>query len=537
MLKKLIIENFILIEKQTLNFPDNINVLTGETGSGKSVIINSIKFITGMRANSDMYLNREKAIKVTATFALNNRLKTKLDQYQIEYDDEIEVYRHVSPSGASKIRINGELVTLADVQALFKDVITIYSQYSVAKFKQASNYIEIVDSMIDDSELFQSYKNEYDKYRALIKELNQCEQMQLLKEEKSELLSIRLNDLEQIDDNVSITNLITEQQEIENALAMRENYDLVNQKLDLTTEYLQQLITLITDDDSRKLINDALINVEEVSYQVNKQTVNVDQAYLTKISDYISLVKRLSRKYNIEIEHLNEYKLEIENELNELSSIDADIENLQAKIEKQYSRTFDIANQLSVMRQAISPQLSNDVNNKLKQLSLANSDFKIEFKQTKLSECGIDECTFYIMINAGSEYTPIHKTASGGEVARFLLASECALQTETDNLIIFDEIDTGVSGHVASEMALMMKQIAKTNKLIIVTHLAQVAAISQTHLLVTKKMENDETKTYVETLEFEQKVQELAKIISGTKISAEALKHAASLLHTNGGIR
>lgn len=536
MINNLKIENFILIDNQEINFDQQINVLTGDTGSGKSVIINSIRFVFGMRANNDLFLDQSANIKVTVNLTPNHSLQAKLDEYEIDYDDTVEVMRVLSPSGKNKVRINGELVTIGTLQAIFEEQITVYSQYSVAKFKSDNSYLQILDGQLDNDQLFVDFKLEYDKYKILNKQLKTLESQLLLKEEKKELLELRLNDLKNVDGEIDIDELIDEKSILDNQLKNAQVNSSASQQFEVASSAIHELINTIELESHLKLLNDALINIDEVSFDIAKASEPVDENRLNQITDYISMCRRLARKYNVEINKLSEFKADLQEEFDNLDSLDADISNLKNKLQVQYDVAYNLATELSKSRARIMPDFVQAVNLNLKQLSLIESDFKVSLNKTELNKDGIDDCLFEIKMNEGGVYTLIHKTASGGEIARFLLALEAVCSANSNSgFIIFDEIDTGVSGHVASEMANMMRTISENHKLLIITHLAQVAAISQNHFVISKQSTGEYTTSSAKLLTTEEKPLALAKMISGIETSSEAIAHAKTLLKQTGG--
>ncbi len=531
MIKSLEIENFILIEKQKLQFDKQLNVLTGDTGSGKSVIINSLKFVFGNRASSELFLDKEQNIRVTANLELTSKLIAKLEEHQIEYFDEVEVMRILAPSGKNKVRINGELVSVTTLADIFEDMITIYSQYSVAKFKSDSNYLQIIDQLQADHKLIDNYTEQYSKYIKLEKQIKELNSQRLLKDEKQELLELRLRDLSDLDDDIDIDQMIAEKKELDQQASSAVVNSKASAQFEVASDALHQLINTVELDSHMQLLNDALINIDEVSFEIAKLSEPVDEMRLNYISDYISMCRRIGRKYNVELNRLVEFKNELQAEFDGLDSIDADIANIQAKADREYELCMQLATELSEIRKQYIPDFSAKVNAIMKKLSLAESDFKINVEQTKLSKSGIDNVQFLVRMNEGTEYTQIHKTASGGEISRFLLALEAAtIDSGDQQFIIFDEIDTGVSGHVASEMAAVMKEISKTNKLLIVTHLAQVAAISQNHFEISKQSNGKYTTSSAKLLTEDQKPMVLAKMISGHETSKQAVEHAKTLL-------
>lgn len=533
MLKSIDIHNFILINHQTVNFEKNINVITGDTGSGKSVLISAIRFALGSRGSNELFFEQDKDIKVTAKFVLTPQLIKRLEELQISYEDEIEVFRTYSQTGNNKIRINGELVSLKDLNTLFADVFTIYSQYSVAKFKNESNYLEIIDNLIVDKQVIANYNEQYKIYNQLYLDLEQLKTEQILKDERLSLLQMRSEDFKDINAEVNIDDLVLEKKHLteclETANINKESTDI----FDTVISGINNLQQIISNENLLNLLNDALINIEEVSYELAKDNRDIDEPRLGLITDYISNCKRLSRKYNLELTELGQYKLDLELEIVNLDGIESDIANLTNKLAKQYTVTFEMATALSTARKQIISGFTDNVNENMKKLSLDESDFKVEINEISLGKNGIDNISFLVRMNEGGEYSLIHKTASGGEIARFLLAMEATIIAE-DGLIVFDEIDTGVSGAVASQMASMMRDISRNNKLIIVTHLAQVAAISQHHYLVSKQQLAGKTTSNVKLLETGEKPIALATMISGAEINEDAIAHAKQLLE-NGG--
>ncbi len=531
MLKKLKIENFVLIDYQEMEFENNINVLTGDTGSGKSVIINSIKFLFGMRAKSELFFNKEKNVVVTGIIKTNEKIVKKLIAHHIEVDEEIEVMRILSPNLRNKVRINGELVNINILQDVFNEVITIYSQYSVAKFKTEKKYLEIVDNVSRIQNELADFKQEYIAYANLNQKLNLLKEELITKEERKEILHMRLKQLDDIDESKTFDDVLLEREELEIKF---ENIRLnlkTKTKFDIITNELNDLIALIDNEHYLQRLNKAIEEIDEVNFNIAKNTEEIDEKYLNYLNDYISMCKRIARKYNIDINELSAYKNQLKDELDNLDSIELDVMNFESKVKLQYEKTYKIAQKISQKRKNSIPKLEQEINSRLKKLSLIQSDFKVELAETDLNNNGIDKCIFTIKMNDGGQYTAIDQTASGGEIARFLLAVEAFNnQYEKDNFIIFDEIDTGVSGHVASEMGALMRSIAKHNKLLIVTHLAQIAAISETHYEVSKIQKDNNTVTSLKLIEDEQKPLILAKIISGFETNNEAIMHAKKLL-------
>ncbi len=532
MIEQLEINNFILIENSILTFDKQINVLTGDTGSGKSVIINSIRFLSGMRMSSKLFFDKQKAIKVTARLRANEQLLKQLAMIDIEARDNIvEVMRKVTPSGKNIVRINGELVSVGELTEIFEPLLTIYSQYSVAKFKTENSYLQIVDHVAGNAKVKAEYQQAYKIYTQMQVEIADLKRKSLLADERLELIEMRMKDLAFVDSQTDIDELIAEKQKLEERMENYKQSAQASEQIANVSNSLNELLQSAISQEHLNLLNEALINVDEVSFEIAKESEPVDEQYLAQISEYISSCRRVCRKYNIEISAVNEYRQQLEEERSGLDAIDSDIANSQAKLEKQYEQVIRFGQKLTKTRQAITSRLMSEVTATMQKLSLVNSKFKIEINNCQPHRDGIDQVIFKVQMNAGSEFTAIHQTASGGEIARFLLALEASISAQTKGgFIVFDEIDTGVSGHVGIEMAAVMQQIAKHHRLLIVTHLAQVAAISENHYTISKANVNGQTISSSQLLTEDEKPLALAKMISGAEMTDNAIEHAKQLL-------
>lgn len=535
MLKKIEINNFVLIEHQVLNFDKQLNVLTGDTGSGKSVIVNSIKFITGSRANSDMFFDDEKPIVVTATISVTPELKSDLEKRGFEVGSEIEVMRKLTPKGNARIRLDGELISASELKEILSPYFAIYSQYSVAKFKDANNYSKIIDDFANSENELKIYQSEFESYKQLKAEIASLRDRARLRDERQELLEMRLKELSFIDDRIDIDELIKEREELEGLASQFQVKDKANAYFERISSELGELMQTVKLDSHLNLLNEALVNIEEVNFELANQTSDFDETRLSFIEDYISDVRRVCRKYSVEQSKLVDFKIELENEMMELSSIDSDIQNLESRLDKQYQKSYEVAKVLSEKRNENLPQFVSKVNEYMAELSLEGADFKVISNEIELQHSGFDDISFDVRMNEGGNYSQIHKTASGGEIARFLLALEAVTsEFSQERFIIFDEIDTGVSGNVGSLMAKLMMKISRKNKLLIITHLAQVAAISENHFVISKQSTKDVVMSSAKLLRDDEKATALAKIISGAKVTPSALEHAKQLIEMKG---
>lgn len=537
MFKNMRIKNFIIIDNQEINFKNNFNILTGKTGAGKSVLIESFKFICGNRASSLLYKDNTKNVVVEATLFVTETILEQLNSLELDnkyaLNEEIIVQRTYTPSGKNIFRIDGEIISSNEVKQLFNSWVDIYSQHDSSMLRIQSNYLALVDSLltVEHQQLVNTYHVEYLKYRDYQQQLAELIELSQNADERIDFLKFKLKEITNIDELVDYEEDMVRLKELE---AIKDSYETNNEIIDIlnaVTSQLQTVNNLITDEAYGQLVDKAKFAVEEISYDISKNLASFDEFEFKKIQTNVQKAKGLVRKYNSDIQSIINQQNSMKEEISKLEAVSLDIDILERKINQQIPMLEKLASEISGIRQNICTFLMDNINKELVDLDLNEADFKIVNNPIDFNEFGIDNPVFTIKMNVDSDYTAIDKTASGGEFARFMLAFKKVLANDSkDMFIIFDEIDTGVSGEVATKMALKMREIAENNCVLTITHLLQVAALGQSHFRVEKVMIDGTTNSIVTELNNEQRIEELASMISDGTVTENAKLHATKLL-------
>lgn len=529
MIKNMEIENYILFEKEEINFSEFANVLTGKTGSGKSIFISAIKFISGNSASKDLFFQAEQNVRVKAIIKVNDAVSEKLDELDIEYEKEIEVTRVLTPTMKNKVRVNGELISVGELKTLFSDVIDIHSQFETIKLKDSKQYLKIIDSFIKSDEIT--------KYREKYEQLKQGEKLEqeLLKrkrdqDERKEIIHIRLAKIDKLELNQDLEELLEQKKRYEEMKSNNVIYEELVEGINYFLNNATSKISSIKDESINEELNEAIIKLEDVSYKISEKNITFDEREYEKMVDNISNIKSSMRNFNMEFSELKAYKDQLEKEKSDLESVDIDLENIRSKMIVVKKEMDKLAANITKNRTMISEKMVVAINKEIKELEMPDTEFKIEISDCEYNISGKDEVLFLLKINAGNEFMPIDKSASGGELARFNLALKTVVSAiKNGELIIFDEIDTGVSGSVASKMAIKMQKIAKDNQVMVITHLPQVAVIGKEHYEIQKVTENEVTKSHMRHLDYSGRINNIASLISSDNVTKEAQKHAEKL--------
>lgn len=559
MLKTLSVKNFAIIEDIKVDFSRGMTVLTGETGAGKSLIIDTISLLLGSRADSDMIRYNETYAEITGVFTYNPIVLDLFNKYNIPVLEEITLHREIWNSSKNVIRVNNTSVnlnTLKQISALLAD---IHVQNDTYKLFNPDNYLALIDPREDSK--FDKLMNEYSKNLFIYKEKltkykkilegqkNTLERLEFLEYEKNELEALNLYE------NIDI--------ELEEKIAKLSNYDKIYSNLNQALNYLDGDYSAI---DAIYNAADALEVIAEFDTEYNTSSSNLKDFYyqITDIKDSIASQLR-GFDYNEEeldllIESLNEinkvkekYKKSVSELIKELEEITLQIEmatNYDEVLKesyndllKHYNILLDSANKLSSYRKKQAQAIERIIIDECKSLDLENTQFSIVFNTLEANDVldsqifkdtGIDEVSFMISFNKGEPLRALHKVASGGEMSRIMLAFKSYLSKNyKDSLMVFDEIDTGVSGATAKKIAQKMHQISINTQILCITHLPQVAAIGDHHKHIYKISANNRTETKITDLDYDKRVEEIAMMLSGDKLSLYALEHAKSLLKEN----
>lgn len=551
MLKTLDIENIAVIEKAQIEFSAGFNVLTGETGAGKSIVVDSINAILGERTSRELVRNGADFAFVSALFTdINKTVKDKLSElgYIPEDDNSLLLTRRISSDGKSACKINGRPATVSVLREVGDTLVNIHGQHDSQSLLNPDCHYKFIDMLSGGSELIENYKSAFSEFIHIRRRLKQLTAQAEKNDNSTELLDFQINELENADIKAGETEKLTARKKIlDNADGALEAYNAVLSTLSGDDENAGVKLSLasvaneiekysdVSDDTAKaySLLQNIDDEIETVKSLVENaaQSLDYDPDEKEKIEERLDQLYRLGKKYGgteeTMLENLEKLKAQ-------RATINTDEEELE-KLTEEYDSSFDkvqkLAGELSDLRKQTALKFENDVKAQLEFLDMPKISFKVNFEKGILSSAGIDKIEFLISTNPGEPPKPLAKIASGGELSRIMLAIKNILAyNDTVDTLIFDEIDTGVSGRASVKIGMKLKSVSKNTQVITVTHSAQIAAFADTHFLIQKDYENERTYTKVTALDFENRKYELARIMGGLQITDALLEGAEEML-------
>ena len=550
MLKELYIENLAVIEKATIDFSDKLNVFTGETGAGKSILINGINAILGQRVTKDIVRTGTDKAVISALFTdIGDNVLQVLDELGISAEDgQLFLTREIRSDGGSVARVNSRAVNVSVLKAIGETLVTIHGQHDNQILMAPERHIEILDSYAESEALIEDYHSSFRELQSIAKKINKIKTEQSKKE-------FRMAELADIVEEINALNIHEgEDKEIEaelniskNAVAISEALYMAKQLLsgdddtDGAVEMTQRasksvegytdIMTEISPIYDR--LSSAAIEMEDISEEIGSllDSLDIDPKrydYLNQRSDEL---RRIMKKYGPELDDVLTTLENSQNELDELSGAEQSLDELNKEKERLLSEVSKKAKALSDHRKKAGERFVSQVTEELEFLNMPKVKLVVQQKTGKLTINGMDSIEFLISANLGEEPKPIAKIASGGELSRIMLALKNVI-AEKDSIgtLIFDEIDTGVSGRAAQKIGIKLKQISRLRQVLCVTHLAQMAVMADNHLLIEKNIQGDRTVTTVRTLDHEQRKYEIARIMGGENITELMLENAEQYL-------
>lgn len=550
MLSELYIENLAVIEKATIDFSDKLNVFTGETGAGKSILINGINAILGQRVTKDIVRTGTDKAVISALFTdIGDNVLQVLDELGISAEDgQLFLTREIRSDGGSVARVNSRAVNVSVLKAIGETLVTIHGQHDNQILMAPERHIEILDSYAESEALIEDYHSSFRELQSIAKKINKIKTEQSKKE-------FRMAELADIVEEINALNIHEgEDKEIEaelniskNAVAISEALYMAKQLLsgdddtDGAVEMTQRasksvegytdIMTEISPIYDR--LSSAAIEMEDVSEEIGSllDSLDIDPKrydYLNQRSDEL---RRIMKKYGPELDDVLTTLENSQNELDELSGAEQSLDELNKEKERLLAEVSKKAKALSDHRKKAGERFVSQVTEELEFLNMPKVKLVVQQKTGKLTINGMDSIEFLISANLGEEPKPIAKIASGGELSRIMLALKNVI-AEKDSIctLIFDEIDTGVSGRAAQKIGIKLKQISRLRQVLCVTHLAQMAVMADNHLLIEKNIQGDRTVTTVRTLDHEQRKYEIARIMGGENITELMLENAEQYL-------
>ena len=550
MLSELYIENLAVIEKATIDFSDKLNVFTGETGAGKSILINGINAILGQRVTKDIVRTGTDKAVISALFTdIGDNVLQVLDELGISAEDgQLFLTREIRSDGGRVARVNSRAVNVSALKAIGETLVTIHGQHDNQILTAPERHIEILDSYAESEALIEDYHSSFRELQSIAKKINKIKTEQSKKE-------FRMAELADIVEEINALNIHEgEDKEIEaelniskNAVAISEALYMAKQLLsgdddtDGAVEMTQRasksvegytdIMTEISPIYDR--LSSAAIEIEDISEEIGSllDSLDIDPKrydYLNQRSDEL---RRIMKKYGPELDDVLTTLENSQNELDELSGAEQSLDELNKEKERLLAEVSKKAKALSDHRKKAGERFVSQVTEELEFLNMPKVKLVVQQKTGKLTINGMDSIEFLISANLGEEPKPIAKIASGGELSRIMLALKNVI-AEKDSIgtLIFDEIDTGVSGRAAQKIGIKLKQISRLRQVLCVTHLAQMAVMADNHLLIEKNIQGDRTVTTVRTLDHEQRKYEIARIMGGENITELMLENAEQYL-------
>lgn len=525
MIEQLSVKDYVLFKSCIIDFTDGMSVITGETGAGKSLLIDVIGYLSGNRIKSNVIRNGKDKAVLSMVLTANDRVNAILEENGFEVDDQVIISRTILNNNKSTVRINQQITTLSFVRKIVNLLVDIHSQMDTYRLMDTSVQMELLDSYAKTMDLKASVKEAYVKYSNVLHELETLKNEEF-SDAELEFLTTQLDEIENA--NIQEDELDALNDQIHEATSWYKNSEDLSSclyEIDKENGALDSLYTLYKQASKSPILNDYEESFKNLYYSLQgvdeelkhmRDTHSNDSLDLDSLQSRQYLIKKLYRKYGGSYTSLMESKKSITDKIDRIIHRQDVFDKLEKEKEESFTAYMKLANALSLKRKEVFSQLESKVMEHCKDLMLENARFMISCMEKKPSSNGIDDIEFLVSMNPGQDFSSLSTSASGGELSRLMLALKVVFQASNGiETIIFDEIDTGVSGKVALAMGAKMKALSKNYQVLCITHLASVAVYANTHYLVNKKVSASETITNVQELDQDKTIQELAVMTSG----------------------
>ena len=552
MLLEISIKNFAIIEAISLNFEKGMTVLTGETGAGKSIIIDAMNMMLGARATTDVIRHGAPKAEIEGLFSVENShaLQMIFDEQGIELGDEIIIRREILQNGRSVSRVNGQMVNLSVLRSIGQYLVDIHGQHDQEELMRPQLHIQMLDGFGDADflELKQAYQTNFDAYRKMRKQLleikkNQEEhkaRIEMLEFQMAEIESASLQPGEDLKLNQERDKLLNHKNiadTLTNAYTMLDNEEFSS--LANVRSAMNDMESLEEYDAEYREISSSLSESYYVLEDVTKrlediiESLDFDGNRLMQIESRLDLIHSITRKYGGNVDDVLMYFAKITEEYNLLTGNNLSSDDMEAELKKLEVSLVDLATKLASARHNLAQQLEIEIQQELKDLYMDRAQFQVQFTKGKFTREGNESVEFYISTNPGEDFKPLVKVASGGELSRLMLAIKSAFsRKEGKTSIVFDEVDTGVSGRVAQAIAQKIHKIGQNGQVLAISHLPQVIAIADYQFFIEKISNDHSTVSTVRLLTVEERVEEVAKMLAGENVTEAALSQARELLQS-----
>ena len=549
MLTSLSVKNYALIENITIDLKKGLTVITGETGSGKSIIIDSIDLLLGARASTSVIRTGTTSCTISAEFDISKNINVKniLSELSIDCEDEIIIRRQIDSAGKSKAYINDISVSVSTLSSIGKYLVDFYAQHKSNMLFEQNYQRQIVDNIADNSSLLEKLSVKYDELEKLKNKKEEIEKSNTDRERLLDLYKYQTNEINKA--NLSCD----EEEKIEQELPKLKNAEKIKTVTNEMLSILYKQEHSITDNLS--IINKQIsllekygINIENISRNINSATSQIDDVYreiedlsgsidvtpdsLDSMLERQQLIKKLKSKYGKNIQEIIDYGRILEDKIKSLENYEANMDSLQKEIDLLIKDITKLCQQISDKRKKVAMVISKKIVSELEDLNMKNSQFEILIEKSEISRTGFDKLEFMFSANKGEKLYPLSLVASGGEISRVMLALSTTISDNYNvGTIVFDEIDTGTSGKTGEKIGKKLKSLSDNRQIISISHLAQIASNADNHIKIYKETEKSRNITKAKVLNDKERVEEIAKIISGEKITEHAIKHAEEMLN------
>lgn len=554
MLSELSIKNFAIIESLTISFDKGLTVLSGETGAGKSIIIDAIHLLAGGRGSSEFVRHGEEKAEIEGLFQIENDhhpLYIRAQEFGIDVEDGMIVLRRdIYKSGKSVCRINGKLVTISILREMGGTLVDIHGQHEHQELMDETKHISLLDQFGGEAinEQLDEYGRVYRSYDKTLRNLKALSENEQQMAHRLDLISFQLEEIQKADLKLNEDEqLLEERSRLSNFEKIHESLNLSysalqgeNKGLDWLGLAMNHLETAATIDTQYKELSESVTNsfylLEDVIRSLRNEfgELEYDPEKMKEIDDRLNEINGLKRKYGKTIEEVLEYGAKIEEELDTLQNKESHIEQLQKELHSFQKDLAIEARELSNLRQKSAAVLTDWIHRELKELYMEKTVFEVRFTSDfgHFSPSGVDKVEFFLSTNPGEPLKPLWKIASGGELSRIMLALKSIFSKHQGvTSIIFDEVDTGVSGRVAQAIAEKIYRVSIDSQVLCISHLPQVAAMADSHLYIAKEIRDGRTRTSVQKLDEHEKIKEIGRMISGVEITDLTKEHAKELIH------
>ncbi|MDW4141291.1 DNA repair protein RecN [Staphylococcus saprophyticus] len=559
MLQTLSIKQFAIIDELEVHFGDGLTVLSGETGAGKSIIIDAIGQLIGMRASSNYVRHGEKKAIIEGIFDIDESKEaiSILEALDIDIDEDfLLVKREIFSTGKSMCRVNNQIVTLQDLRKIMQELLDIHGQHETQTLLKQKYHLQLLDNYAEDKykKLLNSYVATFDQYKAKKKELEDLESADQALLQRLDLLKFQHEELQEANlVEGEVKQLETDIKRIQNSENL--NLALNNAHLTLTDEHaitdrlyelsnqLQSISHILPEkyDSLKEEVDQFYYTLEDAKHQLYDELTNTefDEQYLNELESRMNVLNDLKRKYVKDISELITYQSKLANEIDKIENYEESTSQLRQEIDTLYDKVIKLGEQLSKERRSVAQTLRNHIVEEIQNLQMKDANLEISFKPLDVpNREGIEFVEFLISPNKGEPLKSLNKIASGGELSRIMLALKTIfVKARGQTAILFDEVDSGVSGKAAQKMAEKMKDLATYIQVICISHLPQVATMSDHHLFISKDTTDDRTTTHVQQLSGDERVTEIARMISGASVTELTRQNAKEMIEQNQRLR